>query len=270
MKTSVVSKEYRELNEAIINLQEQWKNNVPKDSVQPKIDIAALEAGVPVVALTNIHFNITLFVQWIGEITDLLIDSNATLSGKLANLKSILSEEVAQRWIDEAIACNQVYFTTFAGENNLEEWIPQFLAETAVRPYLQLVAESVQDHIDHATKGAGCPVCGEPARVATLEGKEGKKVLHCPRCLFSWKAKRLECAHCGNEDHKTIKFLSIEGDAATQIQVCEECNGYIKVIDTRQYINKPQAAILDLNTIHLDFVAQENGYSAVGEKKETN
>ena len=44
-----------------------------------------------------------------------------------------------------------------------------------------------------------------------------------------------------------------------EIQVCEGCNGYIKIIDTRQYIEKPTAALLDLNSIHLDYVEKDNG-----------
>jgi FdhE protein len=67
-----------------------------------------------------------------------------------------------------------------------------------------------------------------------------------------------------------MNFITVEGDAASQIHVCDECNGYIKVIDTRQYIEKPQAALLDLNTLHLDFVAQEKGYQAPGVKKTEN
>jgi FdhE protein len=67
-----------------------------------------------------------------------------------------------------------------------------------------------------------------------------------------------------------MKFLTIEGDAVSQIQVCEDCKGYIKIIDTRQYIEKPSAALLDLNSIHLDYVAQDNGYRAAGEEKEIN
>jgi FdhE protein len=39
------------------------------------------------------------------------------------------------------------------------------------------------------------------------------------------------------------------------------------VIDTRQYLSKPSASMLDLNSIHLDFVAQEQGYQTVGEPK---
>jgi FdhE protein len=263
MKTSVVDKEYLNLNKAIADLQENWKNSLPDTAIQPKIDQAALEAGIPVAALTSFYFDISLFLQWIKEVRALLVGSNESLSEKLTKLPALLKEETAQRWIEEALACNQLYFFNFAEENGLEEWVPQFLVETAVRPYLQRTAEIVQEHIEYAKPGNGCPVCGEPVRLAALE-EGGKKVIHCPRCLAHWHAKRLECSHCGNEDHQKMKFLTVEGDEVSQIQVCDECNGYIKVIDIRQYITKPQAALLDLNTLHLDFVAQENGYQAPG------
>ena len=265
MKKSVVSKEYQNLHKEILKLQEKWKQSINPESITPKLDKAAMSAGVPVAALTAINFDISLFLQWIEEIKTLLIENNPELEPKLAGISSLLNEEVAIRWIDEAFSFNQVYFASFAEENGLEEWIPQFLAESALRPYLQLTAEAVQEGIERAVPGAGCPVCGEPPRLAVLEG-EGQKAIQCPRCHAHWPAKRLECSHCGNDDHKTIQFLTIEGDAASQIQVCDECKGYIKVIDTRQYLSKPSSAMLDLNTIHLDFIAQENGYQAVGTK----
>jgi FdhE protein len=187
----------------------------------------------------------------------------------LAKFPAILSEEAGKRWMDEALAFNQAYFVNFAEENGIEEWIPQFLAETAVRPYLHRTAELVEEHMEHAKSGNGCPVCGEPARLAIID-ENGKKVVQCPRCLGHWHVKRLECAHCGSENHEKMNFITVEGDSVSQIHVCDECNGYIKVIDTRQYIEKPQAALLDLNTLHLDFVAQEKGYQAPGVKKTDN
>jgi len=266
MIKSVVSKEYQELQKEIVKLQEQWKLQLDPETIRPNLEKAAMTAGVPAAVLTAINFEISLFLQWIEEINATLVKFNPELEAKLSGISTYLNEETAIRWIDEAFSFNHLYFASFAEENGLEEWIPQFLAETALRPYLQLTAEKVQHDINHAVPGAGCPVCGEPVRLASLE-EEGKKVIHCPRCLAHWNAKRLECSHCGNEDHKTIQFLTIEGDAISQIQVCEECKGYIKIIDTRQYITKPSAALLDLNSIHLDFVAQENGYNAVGMKE---
>jgi FdhE protein len=269
MKKSVVSKEYQNLQKDILTLQENWKKSINPESIIPNLDKGAMSAGVPAAALASINFEISLFLQWIEEINALLIKNNPELESKLADVLTLLNEETAIRWIDEAFSFNSIYFAGFAEENGLEEWIPQFLAETALRPYLQLTAEKIQHEITHAVPGAGCPVCGEPARLAVLED-EGKKVMTCTRCLAHWNAKRIECAHCGNDDHNTIQFITIEGDASSQIQVCEKCTGYIKVIDTRQYLNKPSAAMLDLNTIHLDFVAQEQGYQSVGEIKQTN
>lgn len=269
MIKSVVSKEYQNLQKGIFKLQEQWKESLNPELVLPNLDKAEVAAGMPASVLTSIHFDISLFLQWIEEINTLLIKDNPELEPRLAEVTNLLDEETAISWIDEAFSFNSLYFSRFAEENGLEEWIPQFLAETALRPYLQLTAEKVQHEINHAIHGAGCPVCGEPARLAVLED-EGKKVMQCPRCLAQWHARRLECVHCGTDDHKTMQFITVEGDAASQIQVCDDCKGYIKVIDTRQYLSKPSAAMLDLNTIHLDFVAQENGYQAVGEKKLKN
>jgi FdhE protein len=269
MKTSVVTKEYRDLHQTIQDLQKEWKKTLNPEAVQPKLDKAALQAGIPVASLTSFQFDKPQYINWVSELTAVLGEKNPALAGNIVVLREIMNEETAQCWIEAALALNHLYFSEFAGKNQLEEWFPQFVAEMAARPYLQALAEMVQSQIDSAIPGEGCPVCGEPVRLAQLEG-DGKKVVHCPRCLFHWQEKRLTCAHCGNEDHETIRFLTIEEDPASQIQVCEECHGYTKVIDTRQYLAQPEAAMLDLTTIHLDFIAQENGYLAGVGKKEIN
>ncbi|MDP4084192.1 MAG: formate dehydrogenase accessory protein FdhE [Bacillota bacterium] len=269
MKTSVVSKEYQNLQKEIAGIQEKWKNRLKPEWITTKLDKASLESGIPVLALTSFNVNIPLFLQCIEEIIELLEKYNGNLSDQLSSLKSGLNDVVAEYWVEEALSLNTLYFSGFAHENHLDEWLPQFIAETAIRPYLQLTAEMVQDQVQYGKPGVGCPVCGEPVRLAQLE-EDGKKILHCPRCLCHWNASRLTCSHCGNSNHEKIQFLTIDEDPASQIQVCEECKGYTKIIDTRQYITKPIASLLDLSTIHLDFIAQENGYMAIGEKKESN
>jgi len=268
MKKSVVSKEYQNLQKEIAKLQEQWKESLNPDIVKPNLDQSAMSAGVPAAALAAIDFDISLFLQWIDELSKLILEQNQELEQQLEKVGSLLDEEAAIRWIDEAFSLNSIYFASFAEENGIDEWIPQFLAENALRPYLQLTADKVQDKLAKTVHGAGCPVCGEPARLAQLEG-EGKKVIHCPRCHAHWPEKRIQCSHCGNDDHKTIQFITVEGEASSQILCCEKCKGYTKVIDTRQFISRPSSAILDLTSIHLDFVAQENGYQAVPGNLET-
>lgn len=269
MKTSVISKEYKDLHQTIQDIQKEWKKTLKPEAVQPKFDKATLQAGIPVASVTSFQFDLPTYIKWINELTSLLSSNNESLAGMDRFLKNTMNEDMAREWIEAAMSLNDVYFTDFAEKNNIAEWFPPFIAEMTLRPYLQLLAEKVQNQIESGVPGCGCPVCGEPVRLSRLEG-EGKKVVHCPRCLFHWHVKRLTCSHCGNENHETIHFLTIEEDPSSQIQVCEECHGYTKVIDTRQYLEQPEAAMLDLTTIHLDYVAQENGYQAAVEKEDLN
>lgn len=268
MKTSVVSKEYLNLQKEINKLQEQWKNSINPDTVRPNLDQALMETGVPIAAFTAIDFDESLFLQWIDELKTVLLKNNPQLAEQFDKLGNLLDKKTAILWLEEGFALNHVYFNEFAEQHGLAEWLPPFLTETILRPYLQLIAEKVQPRLNAAEKGAavpgcGCPVCGEPVRLGQIEGK-GQKVLHCPRCTAYWLDKKISCSHCGNEDHNTIQFLTIEGDASSQIHVCNKCKGYTKVIDTRQHIEKPSTALLDLKTIHLDYIAQEKGYSVTG------
>jgi FdhE protein len=267
MKSSVVSKEYLALQKEIIKLQEQWQESIGTESIHPNFDKAAQGAGIPIAMLAAIDFNITQLIDWVNETGDLLVRHNPHLEADVFKLKKVVDEETIKRWIDEAFAINHIYFAEFAGEHQLQEWLPQFIAETVLRPYLHLLAKTVQPQITKAVPGCGCPVCGEPVRLGQIEGK-GQKVLHCPRCHAHWLDKKLTCAHCGNDDHSLIKYLTVEGDASSQIHVCEKCKGYTKIIDTRQHLEKPIPQLLDITTIHLDYIAQEKGYSGIGNVEE--
>ena len=114
MKKSVVSKEYQKLQKDIIELQEQWKTSLDPDCVRPKLDKAAMEAGVPVTALAAIDFDISLFLQWIEDIGGLLSKYQPEIETSMQSIKNLLDEETAKRWIDEAFAFNSIYFHSFA------------------------------------------------------------------------------------------------------------------------------------------------------------
>jgi FdhE protein len=264
MIKSVVSKEYQELQKEIIKLQEQWKLQIEWKPF--KINFDQAEAGAPIAELAEFELDIPRYKRWIMELIDLMIEFKPELELELSKILSLLTEETLINWFGEAFFVDYTYFKRFSEEHEILESIPQFLAEVALRPFLQVIAEKAQPEVERMNISEYCPVCFEPVRLATLD-EEGKKVIQCPRCHAHWHAKRLECSHCGNEDHTTIQFLSIEGESAMQIQVCEQCNGYIKIIDTKQFITKPSVALLDLLSIHLDIVAQDNGYSPVREKK---
>jgi FdhE protein len=266
MKTSVVSNEYIKFQEEILKKQEQWKSSLDQSLIEIHFDQELMKEGVPLAALTVFDLNFPLFLQWVDELKTILIAQNSELEGELSQLEGLLDEEMAEQWMEKAFAFNQPYFSKFAEEHSLDEWLPHFIAETLFRPYIQKLAEMSKGKVNQAVPGCGCPVCGEPVRLGQLEDK-GQKVLYCPRCHANWPEKKLACSHCGSENYENMKYLTVEGKSTEQIHVCEDCKGYTKIIDTRQYIEKPSPELLDLKTIHLDYIAQENGYQVMGEKK---
>ena len=137
--------------------------------------------------------------------------------------------------------------------------VPLFLAENAVRPFIQKAAQELKQQIPKQGHKGSCPVCGEPSRLAVIN-KSGKKEITCSRCHYSWEEKKTSCAHCGTEEQGQVVVLRVGDDDSAEVYACKSCKGYTKVIDTRELIKVALPEILDLKSIHLDYVAQENGY----------
>ena len=150
-----------------------------------------MSAGVPAAALASINFNISLFLQWIEEVNALLIKHNPEHETKACwCFKPLKRRKTAYLLIDEAFSFNSVYFSEFAVENGLDEWIPQFL-ETGLRPYLQLTEQKkFSTEIDVMLfLVLAVQYVENPARLAVLKD-EGKKVMTMPLAVLAhWNVK---------------------------------------------------------------------------------
>ncbi|MEH7115822.1 formate dehydrogenase accessory protein FdhE [Neobacillus vireti] len=259
-----ILEELQEFQEKIVELQEKWKLEIAPFKIN--FDQAEIDAGAPILELAELELDISQTQRWIMELIDFVIGFKPSLKWRFINIPDLLTNENIMEWLGKSLITDRKYFKHFAEEHGIEEWIPLFLAESTFHPLLQLIAETAQPEVDRMNIIENCPVCFEPIRMATLDGG-GKKVIQCPRCYAHWHAKHLQCSHCGNEDHITIHFLTIEGVPAMQIQVCEQCKCYIKILDTKQFITKLSVTLLDLSSIRLDIIAQDKGYFSIREKK---
>jgi FdhE protein len=76
-----------------------------------------------------------------------------------------------------------------------------------------------------------------------------------------WRFKRVVCPFCGNDDSKKLRFFNTETDGkAYRVDVCEECKKYIKTIDLREVQEEVIPLIDDIGTLHLDIIAEKEGY----------
>ncbi|MHB8843804.1 MAG: formate dehydrogenase accessory protein FdhE [Nitrospirota bacterium] len=106
-----------------------------------------------------------------------------------------------------------------------------------------------------------CPLCGAAAAIGELQGNNQEKHLRCGACGADWLGRRLACACCGNEDHRTQQCLYEEGQRdRMRVDACGACNGYLKVISAFSPTPVELLPIEDLATSSLDAMAQARGY----------
>jgi hypothetical protein len=110
---------------------------------------------------------------------------------------------------------------------------------------------------------SSCYICGTTAVFAELQENDQAKHLRCKACGADWRVRRLACAYCGNEDHKTLQNFSPDGSGERmRVEVCDACGRYLKVIASFAPTPPEELALVDLETLPLDYMAQGRGYRA--------
>jgi FdhE protein len=136
-----------------------------------------------------------------------------------------------------------------------------FLIEESLRPSLEILAEHYGQVIDDSDWSEGyCPVCGKEPKIAEITGEEGKRLLFCGQCGIEWYFERIKCPFCCNDRQQTLSYFTIEGEEKYRVDVCNECGRYIKIVDFRETSEKPNLDVEDIATLHLDILANDEGY----------
>jgi FdhE protein len=142
----------------------------------------------------------------------------------------------------------------------IDRKILAFTAYSSVRPSLCVCAEQLCGYLDKDAKWERgyCPICGSPPALSMIR-KEGERFLCCSFCGHEWRTIRIGCPFCGNKDQKTLHYFFGEGEEDCRVHVCEQCNTYIKTIDTRRTERPIHPYVEQVSTLHLDMMAQEKG-----------
>lgn len=142
-----------------------------------------------------------------------------------------------------------------------------FTLDHALRPYMRALAkpyyERFQDEDLPTWKSSNtCPFCGTKSYFSRIQMDDSRRLMFCDRCFTEWAVRFLYCVHCGNDEPGTIRYLSMENDNAYQLYVCDKCKGYLKSYDEREAGKMTDLFIANMETIYLDMLAKEKGYSS--------
>jgi FdhE protein len=169
----------------------------------------------------------------------------------------------------QAIVDNEEYIVNLSKKLKLKNGLLSFLARSSIKPIFEAYANEFKGYVDqdHWWRGY-CPICGSEPSLAKLRnegGAEGARFLVCSICSYEWRFTRLKCPFCENDDHEKLRYFYAEKEGrAYRVDVCEKCKRYIKTIDTKELGEEVIPPIEDIGTLHLDIVAQKEGYTKEG------
>jgi len=136
-----------------------------------------------------------------------------------------------------------------------------FFLEESLRPALELTAEKHTSDISRSKWAEGyCPVCGKEPKIGSLKEEEGRKFLFCNQCGTEWQFLRIKCPFCGNEEQKKLSYFTVNSDERYRVDVCDACKRYVKIVDLRNSDKEADLDVEDMATLHLDMLANEEGY----------
>ncbi len=107
-----------------------------------------------------------------------------------------------------------------------------------------------------------CPACGALPGLAVLDKEDGARKLLCSLCGELWVAPRLMCTACGNKEQSKLGTLCLDENDPRWIEVCDVCRRYLKTVDESRLGADDDVRLRaeDARTVHLDILAEEEGY----------
>lgn len=143
----------------------------------------------------------------------------------------------------------------------------RFLLLASIAPSLSVAVKMLMERLDDAGIESGirqtgtCPVCGNLPYMLELRETEGFRFAACSMCRHEYRIRRMPCTVCDNNDPEKLKFFTVEEEPGFRVETCGNCNTYMKTIDFRALDRDAYPALNDLESLTLDFLAAEQGFT---------
>lgn len=221
------------------------------------------QAGFPLLTRTALQVDEDPARQFVCLLIDRLIALGQQGEADLQQLRlAIESKSLAVTNL--LIAClekDRVPLVEVAERLQIPAALLEYVCATALATGLQRWRETGDPVSLEGWQEGYCPLCGGHPAMGELVGEEGLKQLHCSLCALKWDVTRMKCSYCGNEESSSLGYFTAEGEPGYRVDICRKCSCYLKVVDSRELGEGLPMDIEDLNTMHLDLLAQQEGFA---------
>ncbi|MEQ8200984.1 MAG: formate dehydrogenase accessory protein FdhE [Syntrophomonadaceae bacterium] len=252
---------------------ESWQNHqqvkIKQKSAPVAIDVVKTLVNTNRSIMQTVDFDLDAgyFKQLYLELLQFLAESRPETLIQIEKIKLAMDNFAFEELAIKVLEGDGDYFASLSQAYDLPKELLIFSVDHALRPFLRAwaapyrspISEAGFDTWDFATV---CPFCATKSNFSRVRATDGRRFMFCDRCFTEWETRNIYCVHCGNSNPHSISFLTVEGFPAYQAFICEECKGYSKSFDERQKAVRIDPFITNIETIYLDMMAQEKGYTS--------
>ena len=217
-----------------------------------------LKAKKPIIYfLDSSMFDSNLLYPIFKEIIKIFSERD-TIGGSLGEFLNLNIEKINMiELIDATLREDETVVTQYAEKLGVQPSLLLYITSALIQPLLEDITRKIDPSFYDKWWQAFCPICGRIPNVARL--RQRKRYLVCTFCGSEYLYDNFTCVHCNNKDPYSLKFLTIDGKPEFQIDFCEKCKHYIKVIDEKPLRDTIPNGLEDIMTLDLDLVAKGEG-----------
>jgi FdhE protein len=245
---------------------------LPRLSLPPKYLAAKLARGIPALAGEPIPLPVATLKPTLLRLCVELAEGGAGDAADRVRLSIEESRLDAGSLLAASLARDQNAIRTGANHRGLAPDLVWLVAELAVSPFAHALQRALLP-VDAASIGAAealdralagwtrgfCPACG--SWPAVTEITPARRALRCSFCAFAWELSGVACIYCGEAGESLVVVAPENGPGDRRLELCQRCKSYAKTVDVAELSPFPLIAIADLETMELDLLAMQSGYS---------
>jgi len=255
--------ELLDILEEILILREEYRRKIKTDifPVDARLIKAKVEGGFPLVDFSHEDYDLSqpqeYFLALLKIAEKRAPGETGTMAEKIKNGEVLFSDLIYESFYQDV----EEKELEKGEEEDVAFDLVELFIEESLRPALEIVSSAYGDTIRKIGWQEGyCPICGREPKIGEIRGEGENRFLFCNQCGFDWQFELIKCPFCGNEEQQTLAYFTIEGDEHYRVDVCNKCKRYVKMVDFRQTGKKVDLDVEDIATLHLDMLANDEGY----------
>lgn len=207
---------------------------------------------------------------WRDDLNDILSHVQSAMGNANQRLNDAIAKLQAQAK-DSPNALESIADRLIALECSEQDGPAVPFVGAALQVYFTRMAATLQaEDVSRCDVATVCPCCGmrPTASIVRLDAERmNYRYLVCSLCMTEWNMERVRCSSCETEKDIGYMIIDVEGRAASEAPIraetCEECKTYLKLF-VQEKIPEVDVLADDLNSLALDLLVDEKGYSRTG------